>query len=79
MPGQRVLVVGASGGVGTFAVQLASAFGATVTGVCSEDKADLVRSLGAGDVIDYARNDITVNAVRYLHNGDARGKVVVTV
>ena len=52
-PGQRVLVVGASGAVGTIAVQLAVAFGATVTGVCSGHHADLVRSLGASDVVDY--------------------------
>ena len=56
-PGQHVLVVGASGAVGTIAVQLAIAFGATVTGVCSGVHADLVRSLGAIEVIDYARDD----------------------
>jgi NADPH:quinone reductase-like Zn-dependent oxidoreductase len=52
-PGQKVLVLGAGGGVGTLAVQIARAFGAEVTGVCSGSKADLVRSLGAHDVIDY--------------------------
>lgn len=63
--GQRVLVIGAGGGVGTFAVQLAAAFGATVTGVCSTSKADLVRSIGAHDVIDYTREDITDRPYRY--------------
>jgi len=63
--GQRVLVLGASGGVGSFAVQLARAAGARVTGVCSADKADLVRSLGAHQVIDYAGADATDGTVRY--------------
>jgi NADPH:quinone reductase-like Zn-dependent oxidoreductase len=63
--GQSVLVVGASGGVGTFAVQIAKAFGATVTGVCSTPKVDLVRAIGADDVIDYTRADITDHDRRY--------------
>jgi NADPH:quinone reductase-like Zn-dependent oxidoreductase len=56
-PGQTVLVVGAGGGVGTLAVQIAKNFGAKVTGLCSTSKADLVRSIGADDVIDYTRED----------------------
>jgi NADPH:quinone reductase-like Zn-dependent oxidoreductase len=56
--GQRVMVIGAAGGVGSFAVQIAKAFGATVTGVCSTSKADLVRSLGADEILDYTRQEI---------------------
>src|SRR3954453_19039963 len=63
--GQDVLVVGASGGVGTFAVQIAKAFGANVTGVCSAVKADLVRALGADHVIDYVRDDFADGKHRY--------------
>jgi NADPH:quinone reductase-like Zn-dependent oxidoreductase len=63
--GQRVLVIGASGGVGTFAVQIAKAFGADVTGVSSTAKLDLVRSLGADRVLDYAADDVTDGAERY--------------
>jgi NADPH:quinone reductase-like Zn-dependent oxidoreductase len=58
-PGQTVLVIGAGGGVGTLAVQMAKAFGAQVTGVASTSKLDLVRSIGVDDVIDYTREDFT--------------------
>ncbi|MEU8192975.1 NAD(P)-dependent alcohol dehydrogenase [Microbispora amethystogenes] len=64
-PGQRVLVIGAAGGVGSFAVQIAKAYGASVTGVCSAAKAGLVRSLGADDVIDYAQGEIDRDGPRY--------------
>ena len=64
-PNQQVLIIGASGGVGTYAVQIAKAFGAQVTGVCSTTKVDLVRSLGADHVIDYTREDFAAGPQRY--------------
>jgi NADPH:quinone reductase-like Zn-dependent oxidoreductase len=63
--GQQVLIIGASGGVGTYAVQLAKAFGAEVTAVCSATKVDLVRSIGADHVIDYTRDDFAKGEQRY--------------
>jgi NADPH:quinone reductase-like Zn-dependent oxidoreductase len=63
--GQHVLIIGASGGIGTYAVQIAKAFGAEVTGVCSTGKVDLVRSIGADHVIDYVRDDFAAGPKRY--------------
>lgn len=64
-PGQRVLINGAAGGVGTFAVQIAKSFGAEVTGVCSTRNVELLRSIGADHVVDYTRENFTNAAQRY--------------
>ena len=73
-PGQRLLVIGAAGGVGSLAVQIAKASGADVTGVCSTSKVDLVRSIGADDVIDYTREDFADGPRRWNVIVDTAGR-----
>ena len=73
-PGEKVLINGASGSVGSFAVQIAKALGAEVTGVCSTSKMDLVRSIGADHVIDYTRENLTRNGQRYDRIVDVVGR-----
>jgi NADPH:quinone reductase-like Zn-dependent oxidoreductase len=78
-PGQRVLVVGAAGGVGTLTVQLAKAFGAEVTGVASTSKLDLVRSIGADEVVDYTREDFADGTRRWDLIVDTAGRRPLSV
>jgi NADPH:quinone reductase-like Zn-dependent oxidoreductase len=77
-PGERVLIIGASGGVGSYAVQLGKAFGAEITGVASTSKLDLVRSLGADHVVDYTRQDFAETAGRYDLVIDIAGNASLT-
>ena len=76
--GQRVLIIGASGGVGTYAVQIAKALGAEVTGVCSTSKVELVRSIGADHVLDYTRDDFADGETTYDLILDMAGNASIT-
>src|SRR5215207_1110688 len=77
-PGQEVLIIGASGGVGTYVVQIAKAFGARVTGVCSTKKVEMVRSIGADHVIDYTQEDFAEGDQRYELILDIGGNSTLT-
>ncbi len=78
-PGQSVLVIGAAGGVGSFAVQIAKAFGATVTGVCNTTQIEAVRSIGADAIVDYTREDFAQSGVRYDVILDTAGNRKISV